>query len=473
MRQVFSVLVGFLIFSGLVGCEEGPNEKSGMEYETQDLVKVLSQAYLYGYPILTMDYTHITSTNVEANNGMGKAPMNQWAGMFKFPKAGFTAVVRPNVDTYYSVVFADLSKGGLYLEIPATQRYYLIPILNAFGDVVESLGSRTTGQGVQRIAFIGPDFEGEIPDGLKVIQSNTSLNWVLGRVAVKNDEDGIEEVSNFQAKLEARPLDQIDNPAYTSPKGKVDPDLRFVPMDKVDNMDIETYFNEMMALMVSNPARTEDAALMAQLKEVGIEPGGKFDLSLFTEEQQAAIKKIPQMIQNEFAKTTAEPQKELMQNGWMVNTSGLGDYGVDYALRAYITKIGYGANKAEDAIYPNSAVDADGNAYNGSNKYVMHFDADKLPPVDGFWSLTMYDKKGFLVDNSIDRYNLGSQKAMNYNPDGSLDIFIQATPPEGKEMNWLPSPPAGEEFELTFRMYWPREEVLSRSWQMPGVQKVD
>ena len=162
-----------------------------------------------------------------------------------------------------------------------------------------------------------------------------------------------------------------------------------------------------------------------------------------------------------------------MQNFWMVITSGLGEYGTNYGLRAYVTHIGFGANQACDATYPNSARDSDGNNYNGSHQYVLHFNADALPPVRAFWSITAYTKEGFLVPNDINRYNLGNKKSpLTYNEDGSLDIFIQREAPETLETNWLPSTPAGEEFELTMRMYWPEESVLNREWQMPGVVKI-
>ena len=186
----------------------------------------------------------------------------------------------------------------------------------------------------------------------------------------------------------------------------------------------------------------------------------------FSVPTQEMIKKVPVIVQGLFAEMTANPPSENLQNGWNVITTGLGEYGTEYFLRAYVTKIGYGANQSVDAIYPNSAVDSDGNTYNGSNKYILHFDEDHMPPVNGFWSLTMYDKKGFLVDNAIDRYNLGGMKELTYNEDGSLDIYIQAEEPEKLKSNWLPSPQAGEEFELTFRMYYPKESVLNRTYQI-------
>ncbi len=443
------------------------------ERKDPDVVKLLAEAYLYGYPIMTMDYTHRFSTNVESPNGKGKAPYNQWANLSKFPKAGFTAVVRPNLDTYYSLICADLSKEPLYIHIPATKRYYLIPILNAFGDVVNSLGSRTTGQKALEIALVGPNYKGDIPSDLTVIRSQTSLNWLVGRVAVKNNEDGVSEVKNFQKKLICKPLSERNNPNYVQPKGIVNPKNNYSPSEKVDGLDIVTYFNEMMALMVDNPPTAADKPLMEKLKSVGIVPGGTFDLSKFSAVERFKIKKIPGVIQKKFAQKTAKPDPSLLQNGWQVNTKGLGEYGTNYVMRAYVTKIGYGANTAEDAIYPNSAVDSDGNLYDGGNKYVLHFNKEDLPPVKGFWSITMYNTDGFLVENSINRYCLGSMKNLKYNKDGSLDIYIQSNPPKGNESNWLPSTQKGEKFELTFRLYWPEKQVLDRVWQMPGVKKVN
>ena len=477
LRNTFIALT--LVFV-LASCQSKKNHKetSGQDIPAATakdslLVKLVTQAYIYGYPMMTMDYTHKISSNVVSDNGMGKGPINQWGNMRKFPKAGFKEVVRPNLDTYYSLVYADLGKNPLYLHIPATDRYYLMPILNAYGDVIESLGTRTTGQGELNIALVGPKFDGEIDKDLTVIRSTTDLNWLLGRIAVKNNEDGKLEVANFQSKLIARPLSERKNKNYKNPKGMINPDyLNKVPMDEVDNKDITTYLNEVMQLMIDNPGYPADQPLLNQLKTIGFEPGGTFKLDQFDPQTQEMVKKVPAIVQGLFSKMTANPPTENLQNGWNVITSGLGEYGTQYFLRAYVTKIGYGANQPVDAIYPNSAIDSDGNNYNGSNKYVLHFEADHMPPVNGFWSITMYDKKGFLVDNAIDRYNLGGMKDLIYNEDGSLDIFIQAEEPKKLKANWLPSTKGGEEFELTFRMYYPKENVLDKSYQMPGVKKV-
>ncbi|MGB0838159.1 MAG: DUF1254 domain-containing protein [Flavobacteriaceae bacterium] len=470
MRLRSLIIVPLIIVLTIVTSCNGQSEKTSLSDKEQ--VAILSKAYLYAYPLLTMDYTFKVSTNTVSPNGMGKAPVNQLAGLKKFPKAGFTGVVRPNVDTYYSLVYADLSQGPLYIHIPATERYYLVPILNAYSDVITSLGSRTTGQGSLDIALVGPDYKGDVDSDLKVIRSNTSLNWLLGRVQVNDDEDGIDEVKNFQEKMIVRPLEQRNNPNYEAAHGVVNPDYNFVPMKAVDALSIEDYMNQMMGLMSQNPPQVQDSVFVKQMAAVGIFPGGTFDLSTYSKAVQEQLVQIPSQVQKGFEKMTNAPQTKNVQNGWNVNTGGLGDYGVSYALRAYVTKIGFGANTAQDAIYPNTAVDSKGMVLNGSNAYVLHFDKEALPPVKGFWSITAYDKDGFLIENSIDRYNLGDKKALSYNPDGSLDLYIQAEAPRGYQSNWLPVE-AGADFELTFRMYWPEESILNRTWMMPGVQKVN
>lgn len=474
MKNLARLLI--LTFSALlVACKQSSTISTQVGNNEIDAtaVELITQAYIFSYPVMTMNYTHKISANVEANNGWGKAPINQWGSMHQFPKVGFTDVVRPNLDTFYSVIYADLSDGPLYIEIPATERYYLIPILNAHGDVIKSLGTRTTGQANLKIALLGPNFKDKVDSDLIAIRSTTNLNWLLGRVSAKNNEDGKSIVSGFQSKLVAKPLSERNNPQYQAPKSMINPKyVGLTPMDVVDEMGVVQYLNEAMALLVKNPGYAKDEPLLTKLKKIGFKAGGSFDLSQFNKATQTAIQQVPHNVADSFAKMTASPPTQYLQNGWNVITTGLGEYGTEYFLRAYVTKVGYGANQAVDAIYPNAAVDKDGRKFNGSYKYVLHFSADKLPPVNGFWSLTLYNTKGFLVDNLIDRYNLGSMKGFTYNEDGSLDLLIQFERPENNESNWLPSPPAGVDFELTLRMYYPKEEVLNRTYILPGVIRV-
>ena len=160
-------------------------------------------------------------------------------------------------------------------------------------------------------------------------------------------------------------------------------------------------------------------------------------------------------------------------NGWLF-TVKTGSYGTNYLQRAYITAIGLGANLPQDAVYPTSEGPSQGVKYTGTNRYVLHFDKGQLPPVKGFWSLTMYDADYFFVDNPLNRYTLSQRDNLTTNPDGSVDLLIQADPPApDKTANWLPAPKT--DFVLMLRMYWPQEtppSIIDGTWKVPPVTPV-
>ena len=158
-------------------------------------------------------------------------------------------------------------------------------------------------------------------------------------------------------------------------------------------------------------------------------------------------------------------------NGWQVAREVMGNYGTSYLQRANIALVGLGANVPEDTIYPMSVVDGDGNPYNGRNRYVLHFDKDQLPPVNGFWSLAMYDSDGYFAENPINRYSIGDRDKLEFNGNGSLDIYIQHdSPGKDRESNWLPA--SADDFNLVIRLYWPRSEILTSEWNPPAVKRV-
>jgi hypothetical protein len=162
-----------------------------------------------------------------------------------------------------------------------------------------------------------------------------------------------------------------------------------------------------------------------------------------------------------------------LENGWTFSTK-TGLYGIDYLQRAFITAIGLGANRPQDAVYPTSTGDADGKKYSGANRYVIHFDKGKTPPANAFWSVTMYDAGYFFVDNPLNKYTVSPRNDLTYNPDGSLDLYIQnESPGKDKEANWLPAPKG--EFVLMMRLYYPREKdpsILDGTWKVPAVRVV-
>ena len=236
-------------------------------------------------------------------------------------------------------------------------------------------------------------------------------------------------------------------------------------------MDGATYFGLLAELMKTNPPAAADAPMVATMAKIGLVPGQTFDPAKLTAAQAAAIQAAPRPAQGSIMGLLKEVK---LTNGWTVLSTGMGSYGTNYRLRALVTAIGLGANLPQDAIYPVGEADADGKPFDGANSYVMHFPAGQLPPVDGFWSLTMYDDQYFFVPNRLDRYTLSARNALNKNADGSVDLYLQANSPGGaKEANWLPTTSSGK-FIPMLRLYWPKEtppSILDGTWKPPAIQK--
>jgi len=267
------------------------------------------------------------------------------------------------------------------------------------------------------------------------------------------------------------PLSSYGKP-YTPPPGKVDPNINMkaAVREQVNTLDIATYFNLLATLMSDNPPAAADAPIIAKMAKLGIEPGAPFDFALLDPAVQAALKDVPKAGFDRIMAHFKSAGENI--NGWLFTTK-TGLYGTDYLQRALVTAIGLGANRPQDAVYPTSEVDVEGEAYTGANQYVMHFPKGQLPPVKGFWSLTMYSADYFFVNNPLNRYTLSARDDLKSNADGSVDLYLQqANPGPEKESNWLPAP-AGR-FIPMLRLYWPTEKspsILNGTWKIPAVEK--
>jgi hypothetical protein len=427
-------------------------------------------AAVYGYPMVLVDVTKQVQTNVATPEHNGRAPINQFSNFLKYPTAAYRDVVRMNVDTLYSFAWLDLSKEPLVLSVPRTHgRYYLLPIMDAWTDVFASPGKRTTGTETGDFAVVGPNWNGTLPSGMKELKSPTNTAIIAGRTQASGSAD-YAAVNAIQKQYHLTPLSAFGKP-YAPPAGVVDPqiDMKTPPADQVNRMSAETFFNRLATLMTSNPPAAADAPMLAKLARIGVVPGRTFDISSL---DPAVRKGLDGSVQTAVGKMGAAA-KEIgtSENGWRVPPVTLADFGTDYELRGEIALIGIGANLAKDAVYPTAFVDGDGSPLTGENRYLVHFDKGGLPPVNAFWSTTMYDAASFLVANPINRYNIAGWMPLKYNPDGSLDVYVQHdSPGTQKESNWLPAP-AGS-FNVTLRMYWPKESVLGGSWKPPAIQKV-
>src|SRR5664279_153211 len=468
-KYVYAVL---LFAFGFSSCTSTP-EKAGPEAPSKDsVVSIAKAAFIFGMPIALMDMTKKKVINiVKAKEGILMAPINQLAVATQFPNAKFTDVVRPNADTYYHTGFLDLGADALVLTVPNTNgRYYLLPMLDAYGNVFSSPGKRTTGTMADTFLITGPKWTGNIPAGMLEIKSPTNMVWLLGRIQVNSEADGTKVVVPLERKINITPLTSWGKP-YSAPDGTVDASLpKDGPNAQLLAMSTDSFFNYINTLMVANPPAPADTAALAKFAKIGVGPGMKFDLSSFDTSTQAALKEIPKMVIGYMNELLQSGKLSKPINGWNVVYKGFGNYGTDYDLRAIVCYGGLGANIPDDAVYPASAKDSDGNPYSGANKYVLHFAKGQTPPVHAFWSLTMYNNDGYFIENPINRYAIGNRNPLKYNADSSVDLYFQnLSPGKDKENNWLPAPPGA--FNLMLRMYWPAEEFLSGNWTPPAVVK--
>jgi hypothetical protein len=456
---------------GLVACSDSGTKsastgKPGVEQEVSDATDV----YIYGYPLVTMDMTRKFITNYATVQG-NRGPMGQIIKLRTYPAVDDHAVTAPNADTLYTTAFIDVSKEPWVFSIPDMgDRYYLMPMLDGWTDVFQVPGKRTTGGKAQKYAIAGPGWSGTLPTGVTEYKSPTGIVWILGRIYCTGTPDDYAKVHALQDKFSLVPLSSYGKP-YTPLPGEVDNnlDMKTAVRDQVDHLEVSDYFNYLAKLMKTNPPTADDAPMVAKMAKIGLVPGQDFDPSKLGAFDREAIKAVPKLGQvkiMEYFKKSAEPI-----NGWVILAKDVGQYGTDYLQRALVTAIGLGANRPKDAIYPTSEKDADGKEYDGNKNYVMHIDKGQMPPVDGFWSLTMYDASFFFVPNPINRYTLSSRNKFVTNADGSVDLYLQAdSPGKAKEANWLPAPKA--KFIPMLRLYWPKEtppSILDGTWKPPAI----
>jgi hypothetical protein len=430
-----------------------------------------TDAYIYGYPLMTVEMTRKIVTNVAAPAGM-RAPMGSISKAREYPNASFRDVTAPNADTLYTQAFFDVGKEPWVLSIPDMKgRYALFPMLDGWTTIFQVPGKRTTGTGAQTYAITGPGWKGALPAGVKEYKSPTSIVWLLGRIYCTGTPEDYAAVHRLQDEMKLVPLSSYGK-SYTPSAGTVDPgiDMKTAVREQVNRMDAVAYFTQLCKLMKDNPPAAADAPQLAKFARIGIVPGQDFDASKLKAD---FVKRVPEVAFDRIMLQFKVNKDMKDENGWGFTTK-TGIYGTDYLMRALVTAIGLGANRPQDAVYPTSLKGADGRKYNGASKYVMRFGKGQLPPAIGFWSLTMYDAAYFFVSNPLNRYSISARQNLKSNPDGTTDLYIQnESPGKDKESNWLPAPPG--DFVLMLRLYWPSEKnpsIIDGSWKIPPVKKL-
>ena len=426
-------------------------------------------AYLYFYPLVTMDLTRKQLTNMEPSKASLGGPMNYFANIPEFPTADMRVVVRPNFDTLYSSAWLDLTKGPVVVSAPDTGgRYYLLPMLDMWSNVFASPGWRTTGTGAGNFLVTPPHWSGTAPAEFTRIGSPTPYVWIIGRTKTDGPSD-YEAVHKIQdgykislladwGKEPAKPVVTVD--------AKID--MKTPPKLQVDTMKAGPYFAYAAELLKLHPPHITDQPMIARLKRIGFEVGKSFDSSKADPAVATALERAPEDAQR--LMTWKVPTLARVENGWSMNTDTMGVYGNYYLKRAIVAQMGLGANLPEDAIYPLNLADETGKPLDGASAYTIHFDKDGTPPVDAFWSVTLYDPQGFQVANPLNRFAVSSWMPFKKNADGSLDLYFQAeSPGADKEANWLPAPKGP--FNLTMRLYAPKADALTGKWNPPPVVK--
>jgi hypothetical protein len=438
----------------------------------QEAYEIGMEAYIYFYPLVTMDITRLQFINIEAGRIPGRGPMNSFHHVRAYPTAQNREVVRVNFDTLYSMAWLDLTKEPMILSVPDTDgRYYLLPLMDMWTDAFAVPGQRTSGTRAASFAVVLSGWQGQLPAGMQKIESPTPYIWIIGRTQTNGPKD-YAAVHRVQDGYTITPLSQWGK-APQPVAAVIDPsvDMKTPPLLQVNKMPAAAYFKYAAEIMKTNPPHDTDWSIVARLRRIGIEPGKSFDYDkLDPAIQQALEKAATDAHSNMIAKV---PTLARVVNGWQMNTDTMGVYGDYYLKRAIVAMGALGANQPDDAIYPLCRADADGKPLDGAHKYVLHFRKEDLPPVDAFWSVTMYDEQGFPVANPINRFAIGDRDDLKYDADGSLDLYLQnENPGVDKESNWLPSPATGI-LGVTMRLYEPKAQVLDGRWNPPAIKRVD
>ena len=429
-------------------------------YAKAEHILLGAEAYIFGYPLVIMDVTR-------EHSGHTVGPANQLRRVRQFPDAQFKAVVRPNVDTLYTTAFINADEGPWVFEMAAnSQRYEVMPFMDAWTNVFAAPGSRTTGTAGGRFLLTGPRWQGPVPEGMTLLRSPTQMVWLIGRTQTNGTAD-YPLVHRLQDGLSLR---HLADPSLASKPESGAPSSAAVapPLQQMQAMGVVDFFTRLAALMVHNPPASADAPMLIKLSRLGVAPGqapqwGPLD--------RASVALGRWLADFTVAKELKKPRD--LVRGWSTPPAVLGQYGTHYNIRAVVAMVGLGANWPADAVYPNARVDHQGQALNGSHRYRLHFSKAQLPPVQAFWSLTAYGNDDFLIDNPLNRYALGDRDPLVFNADGSLDLWIQAQPPAGEQQrNWLPVK-AGAPFLLNARLYWPQPAALNGGWGMPAVERLD
>ncbi|MBB3699443.1 DUF1214 domain-containing protein [Flammeovirga yaeyamensis] len=428
------------------------------------------EAFEFGFPAVFIENQFYVNSYVTKPEGL-KAPINQFAHSREFVDASNRQYVGNNVDVLASLASIDLSEEALVITIPEMgDRFWLMQLINTWNEVPAVPSSRTHGGEPRTFLVAGPKWEGNVPDNMELLRANTETTLIVLRLYCSGKEE-YKEVNAIQDQIKITPLNQwgknYEAPSHVALKENFDGNRDVDEI--VMSLTPEEFFNALNKILVNNPPYEEDQPFMEKISKLGIIPGEEFNYNNYSEEVKEAITFGVADAKHAIAQRVKNLGQ--LKNNWIL-TYDMGRFGTDYNYRAAWSLIGVGGNLLEDAFYPTTIIDEDGEMFD-TNKYAykITFTKEELPPVASFWSLTMYDIQSYLVDNELNKYTVGDRSNLTYNEDGSLTIYMQKDrPTEDKVTNWLPAPIGP--FRIALRLYTPKEQVVNGSWIPPVVQKI-
>jgi hypothetical protein len=430
---------------------------------------IAREAYTYGFPIVD-NYRVQHAYWMDKTNPEYKGPWNQiWNSARLFSPAD-TAIQTPNSDTLYSFIGADLRSEPLVLTVPAMEkeRYFSVQLIDYYTFNFDYIGTRTTGNGGGSFLLAGPDWKGETPKGVKeVFRCETELAFPTYRTQLFNSGD-IENVKKVQAGYKVQPLSAF----LGQPAPKAAPAIDFIkPLAPAEEKTSPQFFNILNFVLQFCPTVPSEKALMARLAKIGVGAGKTFDESKLSPEMKTAIEQGIADAWVAFAGLKKDFDEGKVTAGDVFGTRAY--LKGNYLYRMAAAVLGIYGNSKQEAMYPVYYVDAKKQKLDGTNSYTVHFAPGQLPPVNAFWSLTMYDEpQSLLVANPLNRYLINSPMLPQHkrDADGGLTLIVQSeTPAKDKEANWLPAPKGP--FSMIMRLYWPKEAATEGKWKQPPLQR--
>jgi hypothetical protein len=438
----------------------------------------VADAYTFGFPLVATDIARERASG--RANQPGQAPINTFRHATALPPVGASGW--PSVDTLESAAWLDVSADPVIVSLPAAPRgrYLDARAFDAWTNALYSSADTTPYPKMQLIAFVPAGWTGKLPANATRVETRTRYVWLSVRVRVNGPHD-VREARKLQAAMRIDTLTPAKGSvADTTPvvagawpaNGARQPAVPPLPAAlssatpgaQAEALDANAFFARLARSLDDNPAATDDTHAMSQLADLGVKPGEpvqfkKTDAPLLDSGLADARERLATV-----------PSNAITKNGWIWFGDGVGIYGTDYTLRAYLARRQTATSTKDGEVRPVARVDSEGHALNGANQYTLHFSPNQLPPVRGFWTITAYTRDGALAESKLPRLSISDRDRLKKNRDGSVDLIVSAkSPGRAHASNWLPAPEG--EFQLSMRLYAPNPRASDGSWAPPPVER--